>query len=148
MNDVAPHHRASALWLWSGEEASRALRSRDLAIILKVYRRLNGLSQERLALLLGYDKTYISMIETRRRTISDVGTLRSIAHTIAVPVHALGVTEADDATFAAMLQFAGSVLSLADIARRAGLAAEAVDELWPLDDRFQGFSGHMPVASV
>jgi transcriptional regulator with XRE-family HTH domain len=54
--------------LWSSAEASRALRSRDLAVILRTYRQLNRLSQEQLALLLGYDKTYISMIETRRRS--------------------------------------------------------------------------------
>lgn len=72
------HHR-SALWLWSSPEASRALRTRDLAVILHTYRQLNGLSQERLALLLGYDKTYISMIETRRRVISDIGTFPGVA---------------------------------------------------------------------
>ncbi|WP_433273992.1 helix-turn-helix transcriptional regulator [Pseudonocardia xinjiangensis] len=130
-------HRRSALWLWSSDEASRALRSRDLANIFKAYRRLNGLSQERLAQILGYDKTYISMIETRRRTISDVGALRSIAHTLAIPTHVFGVTDADDATFAAMLQFAGSVLSLADVARRTGRAADAVNELWPLVARLE-----------
>jgi hypothetical protein len=50
-------HRGSALWLWSSDEASRALRSRDLANIFKAYRQLNSLSQERLAQILGYDKT-------------------------------------------------------------------------------------------
>jgi hypothetical protein len=34
-------------------------------MILRTYRRLNVLSQEKLATILGYDKTYISMIETR-----------------------------------------------------------------------------------
>lgn len=127
----------SALWLWSSPDASRALRTRELGQILRTYRRLNGISQERLAVLLGYDKTYISMIETRRRVINDVGTLRQIAHTLGIPVHALGVTEADDATFAAMMQFAGSVLSLAEIARKSGHASDAVDELWPLVARLE-----------
>jgi tetratricopeptide (TPR) repeat protein len=77
------------------------------------------------------------MIETRRRVINDVGTLRQIAHTLGIPVHALGVTEADDATFAAMMQFAGSVLSLAEIARKSGHAADAVNELWPLVARLE-----------
>ena len=130
-------HRESALWLWSSNEASRALRSRDLSTIFKAYRQLNGLSQERLAQILGYDKSYISMIEARRRTISDVGALRSIAHTPAIPTHVFGVTETDDATFAAMLQFAGSVLSLAEVARRSGRAADAVNELWPLVARLE-----------
>lgn len=129
--------RPSALWLWSSSEASRALRTRDLAEILRTYRRLNRLSQERLAAILGYDKTYISMIETGRRAITDAGTLRHIAHTLGVPAHALGVTEADDATFAAMLQFAESVLTLSDIARHAGRVTDAVNELWPLVARLE-----------
>lgn len=129
--------RPTALWLWSSTEASRALQSRDLAVILRAYRRLNKLSQERLATLLGYDKTYISMIETRRRIIGDVTTLRHIAHSLGIPVHILGVTETDDATFKAMMQFADSVLSLADVARQAGRAADAVNELWPLIARLE-----------
>jgi transcriptional regulator with XRE-family HTH domain len=127
----------SALWLWSSPEASRALRTRELAEILRTYRRLNRLNQERLAQLLGYDKTYISMIETRRRIINDVSTLRHIAHTLGIPVHALGVTEPDDGTFAAMMQFADSVLSLAEIARKTGHALDAVNELWPLVARLE-----------
>lgn len=81
--------RPSALWLWSSTEASRALQSRDLAVILRTYRRLNGLSQEQLALSLGYDKTYISMIETRTRIIRDVTALRQIARRLGIPVHVL-----------------------------------------------------------
>ncbi|WP_211241096.1 helix-turn-helix transcriptional regulator [Pseudonocardia spinosispora] len=125
------------MWLWSSDQASAALRSRDLGQILRVYRRINGLSQERLAAVLGYDKTYISMIETRRRAITDVGALRHIAHTLGVPVHVLGVTEPDDATYLAMVQFAGSILSLADIARQSGRAVDAINELWPLVARLE-----------
>ena len=132
-----PRARPSALWLWSSPEASRALGTRDLAVILRSYRRLNGLSQERLGGVLGYDKTYISMIETRRRTISDAGTLLRIAHTLQIPAHALGIAEPDDATFTAMLQFAESVLTLADIARKLGRTADAINELWPLVARLE-----------
>ena len=137
---LTPRPRPSALWLWSSPDASRALRTRDLAVILRAYRRLNGLSQERLALLLGYDKTYISMIETGRRSIADVGALRNIVQLLGVPAHALGITDADDATFAAMLQFAESVLTLTEIAWRAGRASEAIDELWPLVARLETLS--------
>lgn len=134
---AVPRSRPSAMWIWSSAEANEALRSRDLAEILRTYRRLNRLSQERLAATLGYDKTYISMIETRRRAITDAGTLRHIAHTLGIPAHALGVTEADDATFAAMMQFAESVLVLAEITRKAGRATDAVNELWPLVARLE-----------
>jgi len=133
----APQARRSSLWLWSSPEASQALRTRDLATILRTYRRLNRLSQDRLAQVLGFDKTYISMIETRRRVIADLGNLRHIAHTLAIPGHALGVTESGDATFAAMMQFAGSVLTLAEVARKSGHATDAVNELWPLVARLE-----------
>ena len=133
----APQARRSSLWLWSSPEASQALRTRDLATILRTYRRLNRLSQDRLARVLGFDKTYISMIETRRRVIADLGNLRHIAHTLAIPGHALGVTESGDATFAAMMQFAGSVLTLAEVARKSGHATDAVNELWPLVARLE-----------
>jgi transcriptional regulator with XRE-family HTH domain len=125
------------MWLWSSQRASAALCSRDLGQILRVYRRINGLSQERLAAVLGYDKTYISMIETHRRAITDVGTLRHIAHTLGVPVHVLGVTEPDDATYLAMVQFADSILSLAEVARQSGRAVDAINELWPLVARLE-----------
>lgn len=126
-----------AVWLWSTPEATAALRSRDLATILRVYRRLNKLSQERLAALLGYDKTYVSMIETGRRNISDVATRRHIARTLGLPMHALGVTDNDDADFAAMIQFGDSTIRLAEIARQSGRAVDAVNELWPLVARLE-----------
>jgi predicted transcriptional regulator len=66
-----------AIWLWSSPEA--ALATRDLGTILRAYRRLNRLSQEKLAAVLDYDKTYVSMIETGRRTIGDVAIRRHIA---------------------------------------------------------------------
>ena len=125
------------MWLWSSDTAGAALRSRDLGQILRTYRQINKFSQERLAAVLGYDKTYISTIETHRRVISDVGTLRHIAHTLGIPVHVLGVTEPDDATHLAMAQFAESILSLAEIATQSGRAVDAINELWPLVARLE-----------
>jgi transcriptional regulator with XRE-family HTH domain len=125
------------MWLWASRHASAALQSRDLGLILRVYRQINRLSQERLAAVLGYDKTYISMIETHRRSISDIGTLRHIAHTLGIPVHVLGVTEPDDATYLAMVQFAESILKLAEIARQSGRAVDAINELWPFVARLE-----------
>ncbi len=128
---------APAVWLWSAPEAAAALRTHDLAVILRLYRRVNGLNQERLAALLGYDKTYVSMIETGRRTIGDVAARRHIARVLGLPTHVLGVTDNDDADFAAMIQFGDSTIRLAEIARRSGRAVEAVNELWPLLSRLE-----------
>lgn len=134
---IAPRGLPPALWLWSGPQAATALATRDLGVILRTYRRLNGLSQEKLAALLGYDKTYVSMIETGRRVISDIATRRHIADALALPPHALGITHTDDADFRAMIQFADSTIRLSELARQAGRAVEAVNELWPLVARLE-----------
>ncbi|MFJ4656238.1 multiprotein-bridging factor 1 family protein [Nocardia sp. NPDC088792] len=136
---------ASAVWLWATAEASTAIATRDLPTILRAYRRINGTSQAALAELLGYDNSYVSMLETGRRVISDVGTRRHIAARLALPAHVLGVTDVDDAEFRAMLQFGDSTVRLAEIARQAGRAVEAVNELWPLVARLEARAseGHM-----
>jgi len=58
-------------WLWVAPSAARALATRDLGIILRVYRKVNQLSQVRLAEQLGYDPAYISLLECGKRTITD-----------------------------------------------------------------------------
>ncbi|WP_203217881.1 helix-turn-helix domain-containing protein [Nocardia terpenica] len=135
----------SAIWLWSTPEASVAIATRDLPTILRAYRRINGTSQTALAELLGYDNSYVSMLETGRRVISDIGTRRHIAARLSLPAHVLGVTDVDDAEYRAMLQFGDSTVRLAEIARQAGLAVEAVNELWPLVARLEARAseGHM-----
>jgi hypothetical protein len=77
------------------------------------------------------------LIERGKRVISDRGSLARIARQLAIPPHVLGVTDEDDADFVAMLQFADSVIRLAEITRRSGHAVEAVGELWPLIARLE-----------
>jgi transcriptional regulator with XRE-family HTH domain len=114
-----------------------ALASGDLAVIIRAYRAATGTSQRQLAELLGYDPTYISMIETGRREINDVTTRLRIARHLGLPPHILGVSDPDDVDFSAMLQFGESTIRLAVIARQAGHGAEAVNELWPLVTRLE-----------
>jgi transcriptional regulator with XRE-family HTH domain len=117
----------------------------DLGAILRVYRHASGLTQQQLANLLGFDRTYISMIERGRRSITDRGTLTRIAHRLAIPPYLLGIASYDEADFSAMLAFGTSVIRLADIARHSGRAAEAVSELWPLIARLEAriAAGHV-----
>ena len=115
-------------WLWIAPSAARALACRDLGIILRVYRKANQLSQLRLAEQLGYDPAYISLLERGKRTITDRRSLARIACQLGIPPHILGITDDDDADFVAMLQFADSVIRLAEITRRSGRAVEAVNE--------------------
>jgi transcriptional regulator with XRE-family HTH domain len=123
--------------MWSDPAAAEALGSRDLASILRAYRTANRLSQESLAALLGYDKSYVAMIETRKRTPGDIAGRRHIARALGLPFHLLGVTDPDDADFAALVQFGDSVIRLAEIARQSGRVVEAVNELWPLAARLE-----------
>ncbi|MGW4770211.1 helix-turn-helix domain-containing protein [Nocardia sp. NPDC004278] len=135
----------SAIWLWAAPEAATAIATRDLPTILRAYRRINGLNQIALAELLGYDKSYVSMIETGRRAISDVASRRHIAARLGLHPHVLGITGVDDAEYRAMLQFGDSTVRLAEIARQSGHAVEAVNELWPLVARLEARAaeGHM-----
>ncbi len=127
----------SALWLWTSDDARAALATGDLAVIIRAYRAATGASQRQLADLLGYDPTYISMIETGRREINDVATRLRIAQHLALPPHTIGVSDPEDADFTAMLQFGESTIRLAVIARQSGHGAEAVNELWPLVTRLE-----------
>ncbi len=132
-----PPRLAPAVWMWSDPAATAALTSRDLAIILRARQAANGLSQEALAALLGYDKSYVAMIETRRRIPGDIAGRRHIARALGLPFHVLGVTDPVDADFAALMQFGDSVVRLAEVARQSGRAVEAVNELWPLVARLE-----------
>jgi transcriptional regulator with XRE-family HTH domain len=127
----------SALWLWSSDQARAAVATGDIAVIIRAYRAVTGTSQRQLAALLGYDPTYISMIETGRRGINDVATLRRIARCLGLPPRSLGIGEVDDADFASLLQFGESTVRLAVVARQSGHGVEAVNELWPLVARLE-----------
>ena len=66
----------AAAWLPAAEQAGAG---GDLGAILRGYRRACALTQQQLADMLGYDRTYISMIESGRRHLTDRGTLAHIA---------------------------------------------------------------------
>lgn len=76
---------------------------RALGDVLLGYRKANGLNQQQLADMLGYDRTYISMIESGRRRVTDCGTLAYVAATLAIPPHLLGITDPGNASYKAML---------------------------------------------
>lgn len=128
---------SSSLWLWTGDHAQFALATGKLGTIMRAWRQTTGVSQHALAEQLGYDTSYISMIETGRRDVTDIGSRRRIARYLGVPPHRVGVADTDDADFIAMLQFAHSTVRLAVLARQAGNAAAAINELWPLVARLE-----------
>jgi len=137
---------AAASW----HPAARSDRGGNLGAILRGYRHAAGLTQQHLADLLGFDRTYISMIECGRRSIADRGTLAHIARTLAISPYVLGIADPDDVDFTAMLAFGASVIRLADVARHSGRASDAVGELWPLITRLEArmAAGHVEPQSM
>ncbi len=87
----ADEQLAPASWAWTDPAAARALRNRRLGPILRAYRTAVGLTQEQLAARLGYDKTYVSMIETGRRAVHDVQAPRELRHSFVSILSASGV---------------------------------------------------------
>jgi transcriptional regulator with XRE-family HTH domain len=124
-------------WHWATPQAQRILADGHLGEILRFHRSIHSLSQAQLADILGYDKTYISALETGKRALDDVGSLRRVCALLHVPPHVLGITDPADSDHRAMLQFGESTVRLAEIARQSGHAAEAVAELWPLAARLE-----------
>ncbi|MFI0354255.1 helix-turn-helix transcriptional regulator [Actinomadura sp. 9N407] len=131
---AAGHHTH---WHWATPQAQRILATGDLGKILRFHRDINGINQTALGQLLGYDKTYISMLELGKRTLDDVNSRRRVAEQLRLPPHALGVTDLADTDHRAMLQFGESTVRLAEIARQTGHASQAVAELWPLVARLE-----------
>ncbi|NIL55673.1 helix-turn-helix transcriptional regulator [Salinispora arenicola] len=126
-----------ALWLWTSPHAAAALATGDLSVMIRTWRQATGTSQLALAEKLGYDPSYISMIETRRRDVVDIVNRRRIAQHLGIPLHRVGVTDTEAVDHVTMLQFGYSTLRLATIARHAGHGAAAVNELWPLVARLE-----------
>ncbi|MBU7600292.1 XRE family transcriptional regulator [Streptomyces sp. P38-E01] len=98
---------------------------------------VHDLAQSQLGEALGYDKTYISLVERGRRRLDDLASRRHIAVRLRLPPHVLGITDPADSDHRAMVQFGASTIRLADIARQNGHAADAVAELWPLVARWE-----------
>jgi len=70
-----------------------------------------GSTQTALGEALGYEKTYICLLETGRRTLADVVARRRIAACLGIPAHVLGATDPADADFACMIAFAPPTLA-------------------------------------
>jgi len=94
----------SALWLWTSPHAAAALATGDLGVMIRTWRQATGTSQLALAEKLGYDPSYISMIETGRRDVVDIVNRRRIAQHLGIPLHRVGVTDTEAVDHVTMLQ--------------------------------------------
>ena len=94
---LAQRTEEAAHWLATESERSAPPDGSNLADVLKAYRALHKLKQQDLADLLGYDQSYVSLLERGKRTIRDMDELRRLAHALALPEDELGLLPAVDA---------------------------------------------------
>ncbi|ARE77221.1 hypothetical protein B6R96_27500 [Streptomyces sp. Sge12] len=90
--DTEPH------WLAGSAERSAPPDGSNLADVLKAYRALHKLKQQDLADLLGYDQSYVSLLERGKRNIRDMVELRRLPHALALPEDELGLLPPAEAT--------------------------------------------------
>ncbi|MBX6388389.1 MAG: helix-turn-helix transcriptional regulator [Frankia sp.] len=64
-------------WLWTPPQPTPA--TVGVGQLLRAYRQAHGLTQQQLADRLGFDQSYVSKVESGRRAIHDISTLRHIA---------------------------------------------------------------------
>jgi transcriptional regulator with XRE-family HTH domain len=105
-----------------------------LAEVLRKYRRAHGLSQAALGAMLNVDQSYISLVETGRREITDVHFLKRIVDRLGIKPFQIGLPTEVFAETADLdvLQFARSIISLAITARNSGHPEQTIQELHPL----------------
>jgi transcriptional regulator with XRE-family HTH domain len=114
-------------------QRTKPVSTSDVGQALKIYRNTHRLTQHELAMLLGFDQSYISKLENGQG-LRDIVVLKDIADRLGLPPHWLGLIPQDYATkhSTELLAIAPSVISLSKTVRETGRAHEAVNELWPL----------------
>ncbi|CAM5456647.1 hypothetical protein SAVIM338S_02889 [Streptomyces avidinii] len=118
---------ASPHWLIDDTERSAPPDGSNLADVLKAYRALHKLKQQDLADLLGYDQSYVSLLERGKRTIRDMVELRRLAIALALPEEELGLLPPAEVIVA--------VASVHDSGERSPLAAVDDQRRWRMTRR-------------
>ncbi|GHF27970.1 hypothetical protein GCM10018790_01700 [Kitasatospora xanthocidica] len=78
-------------WLPAPAERTAPPDGSNLGDVLKAYRALHKLKQQDLADLLGYDQSYVSLLERGKRVIKDMDELRRLAQVLGLPEDELGL---------------------------------------------------------
>lgn len=81
----------STPWLYEAGEQQAPPDGSNLKAALRAYRATHHLTQQDLADLLGYDQSYVSVLERGKRSIRDVDELRRVASVLGLPEDELGL---------------------------------------------------------
>ncbi|MET7701355.1 helix-turn-helix transcriptional regulator [Streptomyces sp. NPDC005485] len=81
-------------WLYEAGQHQAPPDGSNLNKALRAYRATHNLKQQDLAGLLGYDQSYVSLLERGKRSIRDVDELRRIAGVLGLPEDELGLLPA------------------------------------------------------
>ncbi|WP_322767885.1 helix-turn-helix transcriptional regulator [Frankia sp. Cr1] len=76
-------------WLWTPPHQTS--RPAGVGPLLRSYRQTYGLTQQQLAERLGFDQSYVSKVESGRRAIHDISTLRHIARRLSLSPEDVGL---------------------------------------------------------
>jgi transcriptional regulator with XRE-family HTH domain len=80
-------------WLWTPPRQTTSS-SASVGLLLRAYRQTYGLTQQQLAERLGFDQSYVSKVESGRRAIHDISTLRHIARRLSLSPEDVGLSAA------------------------------------------------------
>jgi transcriptional regulator with XRE-family HTH domain len=78
-------------WLYTKNVAPAPPDGSNIGELLRAYRDAQNLNQGELAALLGYDQSYVSLIERGKRPIRDINELRRVAAELNLPEDELGL---------------------------------------------------------
>ncbi len=82
--------------MYVGQSVSAPPDGSNIGELMRVYRSAHHLTQSQLAAQLGFDTSYISLIENGKRLMRDVGQLRHVATVLGIPDEELGLLPAPD----------------------------------------------------
>ena len=79
--------------LWQKPEMEGALRRRDFADILKLYRRWTGASQTDISMRVGVSQPYVSDVENRKTRVLTIDLIERFADGLSIPRRTLGLAD-------------------------------------------------------